>query len=177
MKNNIKKILLLLGVSVAIIYLYTFLHESGHAIIGLIHGGKIIKFEVGMFACVEFINAKFTNIEYGIMKIFGIVFPVIIMYLSLILYKPKIKNTIYQMSHIMYYIVTTSSLIAPILVSIIYKFNKLTPGDDIVDFIYSTKSNPIVVAIIFTLIMIFNIFVLYKRGTIQKLIDLKKGEF
>ena len=44
------------------IYLYTFLHEGGHALVGIIYGGKIDRFVLGFDAHVTIHGAKFTQL-------------------------------------------------------------------------------------------------------------------
>ncbi len=172
--KKIKYVMTIIIISIIVIYFYTFLHESGHAIIALRHGGEITKFQLGLDANVEFMKTRFTDTTYAVMKIFGIIFPVIVMYFLLLIYNRNLKSKVYHLFYAMFCIMVTSSLITCIIIPVMFKMYNLTPGDDVVDFLYKYNVEPLYVSVTFLCIFIFNIFILFKRGIIDNLIKIKE---
>jgi len=152
-----------------LLYLYTFLHEGGHALVAIMCGGKICKFVLGLNAHVETTGASFTLFSEALFISMGVLLPVIFLIIVLAIYKPQIEYTFY---HIFYGILSlsiTSSLLAWVIIPFIALFTLPPTGDDVTRFLDITDLYPLTVLFTAVLIIVALVFLIYKKGLIGKL--------
>lgn len=81
MKTGIEKIITKIAAPLLIFfllaYLYTLLHEGGHALVGIIYGGRIDSFVLGFNAHVAIREANFTQIGESLFNSAGVLLPAI----------------------------------------------------------------------------------------------------
>jgi hypothetical protein len=75
--------------------LYAFLHEAGHAIIGLIYGGTIENFVFWNFnAHVSIVNADYSTFGLPLMNIAGLLLPFIVVVIAVSIYNKNNSSVI-----------------------------------------------------------------------------------
>ncbi|MDR2600239.1 MAG: hypothetical protein LBC73_08190, partial [Oscillospiraceae bacterium] len=126
-------------------FLYAFLHEAGHALVGLAYGGSIVNFVFWNFNAHVVINgAEYTAFGLALFHVAGLLLPILVYILALCFYNPKRKPVLY---HICYIIATVSliwSLASWVVMSFMSIFTIL-PGEDVWKFIDSTGFHPLLV--------------------------------
>ena len=65
------------------LYIYSFVHELGHSLIGILCGGRIAKLKIGLGAYVNIEGAKYTRATQSIEIAFGTLLPLIFMSIAL----------------------------------------------------------------------------------------------
>ena len=173
--KKIRDIVGVIIIATVVIFIYTFLHEAGHALVAIHYGETISEFNFGLKGHVTFFTSNMSDIDISIMKIAGLIFPLLIMYLTMIIYNKKITSKIYQLFYSMFCITTTSSMLSLVIVPILFKMYRLTPGDDVVDFLYKSKLEPLYVSWFSLGVFIFNIILLVKRGIFMNLVKIREG--
>lgn len=128
------------------IYLYTFLHEGGHALVGIIYGGKIDRFVLGFDAHVTIHGAKFTQLGESLFNLAGTLLPVICLVVALILYNRNIKNLVYHFIYAESTIMIIGSLIAWIAIPVISLFTAPPSYDDVSKFMEVSDLNPLLIS-------------------------------
>jgi len=127
--------------------LYTFLHESGHALLGLLFGAKITSFSVdfiGMSAHVG-LDAAFTPLQQSLVSLGGFGLPLTLVVIFLLL-APRRGNALLEWVKVLTAIVTISSLLAWVILPWIYLAGG-RPGDDSITFLVNTGLYPPVVSL------------------------------
>lgn len=118
-----------------ILYVYTFIHESGHALIGIISGGRIDEFVVGFNAHVRIIGAHYNNITLPLEQAFGVLLPIILALFLALAYNEKIKSEFYHLLNFLFYTGTMATLTAWIIIPILYFYGTAPVNDDVTKFI------------------------------------------
>lgn len=180
MNRKIKIIISYLPILVILLYFYTFLHECGHALIGIICGGKIDRFVLGFNAHISMSGASYTMFTEALMLLMGVSLPIIFLVIALIFYKPKIKNNYYHIIYGYLSLMITNSLLAWIIIPLISLFTLPPAGDDATRFLSITGLHPLIVMMTSLLLIILLVFLIYKRGLIRKIKEINnellKGE-
>ncbi|HWQ76074.1 MAG TPA: M50 family metallopeptidase, partial [Syntrophomonas sp.] len=86
MNQNFKTAISVLLFVPIYLLLYTLLHEGGHALVILAHGGKIDKFSLGLNAHVSSHGGEFTVFGTALNYIAGMLLPIIIGAIAISLY-------------------------------------------------------------------------------------------
>lgn len=85
-----RKVKYIISVSISMVlflFIYIFLHEGGHAIVGLACGGKIIEFVLGFKAHVAIAGAEYSTISESLLNAAGVLMPVSIAAIALLFYR------------------------------------------------------------------------------------------
>jgi hypothetical protein len=124
------------------VLLFTFFHESGHAILGLLFGAKITSFSVdfiGMSAHVG-LDAAFSPVQQALVSLGGFSLPLILT-ITFLLCAPLRSNMLVEWLKILSASVSISSLLAWIVLPWIYLTGG-RPGDDSITFLMVTGIYP-----------------------------------
>ena len=127
------------------LYIYTFLHEIGHAMVITYYGGTIVSFELGFNARVISYGANFTTFGAALNNAAGLLFPMIVGFLFILLYSPKVKEVCY---HICYLVMILSLICFAsiwVLVPVLSLYIEM-PHDDTMKFLETTGFDPLLVA-------------------------------
>ena len=71
-------IFIVLFVALFVFFTYTFLHESGHAIMGVLFGQSLTEFDISFWdfsAHVGMVGGELTGIQLAVQSVAGAVFP------------------------------------------------------------------------------------------------------
>jgi len=179
MKTGIEKNVLIKAIVIplilfSIIYLYTLLHEGGHALVAIIYGGRIESFVLGFSAHITQSGANFTRIGQSIFNSAGTLLPVFSLVVALKFYNRKVNNLIYHYIYAGISIAITSSLFAWVAIPIMSLFTAPPAGDDVSKFLEVSGLNPLLVSFIALLLIFLLALIIYKKGLYSKIIEYLK---
>jgi hypothetical protein len=122
---------------------YTFAHEAGHAVIGLLFGGKITSFSINFIDLSAHVglDGQFTNPQHALISAAGVSFPLIICITLLLLTRKKNEDILYTFKAI-FFLIAVNSLLAWIAIPIL-AISGRTIGDDSFNFLNYTHIPPL----------------------------------
>jgi hypothetical protein len=153
-------ILILFFILIFSILLYAFIHESGHAIPGLLFGGKIMSFSVGVNAHVG-MDGSFTPVQQAVFTLGGPLLP----FLSAIIFllsAPRRGNALLEWVKIFVATISITSLLGWVALPWFYLAGA-RPSDDSITFIVNTGIAPPLVSAGAALIFAGGLTVFLKR--------------
>lgn len=176
MKTVLRKLILqiagILLILFSIVYLYTLLHEGGHALVAIMYGGKIDNFVLGFNAHVTYSGVNFTQFGESLCNSAGVLLPTVILAIALIFYNRNIRNLIYHYIYALCTIMICSSFFAWVAIPLISLFTTTSAADDVTKFLRVSGLNPLLVSLI-SLILIFILeLTAYKKGLYSKFVEI-----
>jgi hypothetical protein len=141
------KVLVLMGVTLFVAFLYTFLHESGHALVGVLAGGSVSAFSINFFDLSAHVglNGSLTPAQAIVNNLAGVGLPLLV-WLVFIAMVPKRANFALECLKVAGSLVFLSTLLAwvglPLLV-----WAGQAPSDDVVNFLNNSGVHPLVVTV------------------------------
>ena len=148
MKQYLKTVLCFLLFLPTWFLLYAFLHEAGHALVGIAYGGTIESFVFWNFdAHVVIVNPEFTVFGESLMHIAGFLLPLVICVLAIGFYNEKVKFIGY---HICYFLASSSivgTMVFNATLAVFSLFIVISPREDMIGFLNTTGFHPLVVAL------------------------------
>jgi hypothetical protein len=126
---------------------YTTLHEGGHALAGLVFGGRIREFDLNFFnlgAHVS-IDGEFNRSQDAIINESGAGLPLLV-WMVLILALPKKGSPLVQWTKFISTAGILCSLLAWIVIPLLYLQDRAPFGDDVTKFLFNTGLPPLGVA-------------------------------
>ena len=150
MKTTPAKNLLIGAIVISLLMLalltYTFLHESGHALVGLMFGGKITSFNVNFFNLAAHVGVygSFIPSQQGWISSAGVGLPLLVLAVLLIIL-PKQGATVLEWFKLIAGMATINSLLAWIVVPIL-TFSGQVISDDSANFLRYTQLPPLFVS-------------------------------
>ena len=150
--------------TIALLYVYTFLHEGGHALVGVLYGGTIEKFVLGLNAHVRISGASFTPFGAALFHAAGVLLPVMILVIALAVYKTSHKNIHYHLFHGLFGFGIIGSLFAWIAIPVMAMFSEPPAGDDVTKFLQTTGIHPVMVILATAAVMAIMLFWIVKLG-------------
>ncbi|HHW13055.1 MAG TPA: hypothetical protein GXX33_08660 [Firmicutes bacterium] len=173
-----RKILVLMAVFIgfcSLIYLYTFLHEGGHALVAMLGGGKVEEFVLGVNAHVRVSGTAFTPFWEALFHAAGVLLPVIILLMALLFYRPQIKKGFYHVFYIAIWLCITGSLWAWVVIPLVTLFATGPAYDDTIKFLRVTGFHPLIVASAAILMMGMLFLLAKKKGLFKKTGELMRS--
>ena len=145
--ERLKQAAILLLILLMAALLYTTLHEGGHALAGMAFGGRIADFNVNFFNLGAHvgIDGNFTIKQQAVINIAGAALPVLIWFI-LMLVLPKKADMVLQWIKVIFTMAFLNSLLAWIVIPILYLSNTAPPSDDVTRFISRHGLPPLAVA-------------------------------
>ena len=153
-----------LGLGIAT-FLYIIVHETGHLIVMLSAGATVTDFSI-MFSHVSAVGGKYTDGSEMWLNANGAVLPLVVSYAAMLFYNRKHETAFYR---IIYFLVTSvpiGSLLAWVIIPLLYMAGKAPAGDDVTKFLNTfTKYCPAyVTSIIALLLMAVGIYLIVTLG-------------
>jgi hypothetical protein len=159
-------------IALFVFFLYAFLHEAGHAIIGLLLGQALTEFNVSFWnfgAHVGMAGDELTQTQLAIRSAAGATLPLLIwvIFLSLV---PRKTNFFLETLKLISSMAVVNTLLAWIVLPVFF-INGKAPSDDVTNFLRYSQMPP--------LLLIFTAIILYLGGWIFFLskIDGLRNEF
>jgi len=172
--TGIMKTAIVLLIFISLIYLYTLLHEGGHALVAIMHGGRIDNFVLGFNAHVTHSGANFTRVGESLHNSAGTLLPAAIFAVALIFYNRNVNSFIYHCIYGGFSIMIPGSLLAWVAIPLMSLFTAPPAGDDVSRFLDVSGINPLLVSLIALLLIFLFVFVSYKKGLYAKIMEYLK---
>ena len=159
---------LLLPTALASALLYIILHEFGHVIVLWFAGADITDFSV-LSAHVSYNGGVWTNTSDRWMHLNGALFPLVIATAYMLLYRRNVTNRFYHVFSVFFVLMPIASLLAWVLIPILYMLGQAPEGDDVTKFLYNfCFDHPAyLVSIGSVAVMIGCIYTAVKKGIIE----------
>ena len=146
-------------------FVYAFLHEAGHAIVGIAYGGTIENFVFwNLNAHVSIVGANYGEHGRALMLAAGVLFPRVIFVIVIGLYSSKIKFPGY---HLCYFTAVLSLVAGAFWAWVVLPIRSLftiLPPEDALNFLDTTGFHPILVALMFFILIGAFVFFAHSRG-------------
>ena len=157
----LNSVLIILFVSVFVLFLYTFLHEAGHALAGWLFGQSLTEFDASFWdlsAHVRLSGGNLTQLQLAVQSAGGVILPLIVwvIFISLVLRKSSfILETLKLISSM----VVVNTLLAWIVLPILYLLGR-APSDDVTNFLNYSHMPPMLLS--FTAVVLYaNCWILF----------------
>ena len=153
MRQHLKS-LICIALFLPIWFLLTaFLHESGHALVGMAYGGRIERFVFWNFgAHVRIVGGRFTPFGLAFMHMAGPLLPFLFCIMAVAFYNKNIKFAGYHICYLAGAITPAASNMFMAVLSVRSFFAVMPLGEDIIHFLNTTGFHPIIVALCILLI-------------------------
>lgn len=157
--------------------LYIFFHELGHLIVMISAGVTITEFSI-LGAHVSGIGGTYTTASAAMMNVNGALLPVVLSFLYTIFYQRKCRNTFYRIFSYLVAITPIASLLAWVMVPVLYLQGKAPIGDDITKFLDHTAEffPPLAVSLVATAVIAAGGILVWKKGLLKNFQEAIKGE-
>jgi hypothetical protein len=144
--------LILIGLFILlfVVFTYTFLHEAGHALIGLLFGETLTEFSVRFWdlsAHVNMMGGELTQAQMAIQAVAGVGLPlsIWILFISLV---PRNPGFILRMLKLLASMMVLNTLLAWIVIPVLYIFRSAPASDDVTHFLQSSGIPPLLLALV-----------------------------
>jgi hypothetical protein len=147
--TNVQKILLSLFILLFVFFLYTFLHEAGHALAGALFGQSLTEFDISFWdfsAHVEMIGSTLTQSQLAIQAVAGVSLPLLVWGLFIRLVPRKAGFTLEALKLISSMLVL-NTLLAWIVIPLLDIVGKAPPSDDVTHFLRFSQIHPLLLTI------------------------------
>lgn len=159
--------------------LYTFLHEGGHALFGMLFGGKLTEFNINFidFSAHVSMDSDFSPLQQAVVSAAGISLPILVWAVSMILLPVK-SNPIVQWFKILFSLGTVNTLLAWMIIPFLYLSGN-APGDDSTTFLTITGLPPLLVSCVALLVYLGGWLLFFWRtggwGGIREIVQDQSG--
>lgn len=158
------------------ILLYIVLHEAGHCIVAVSCGATITEFSI-LPAYMSYSGGNFTDLSYLWFDANGVVFPLILSYFHMLLYRAGIKNRIYRIMSFLCALMPAGSLLAWVVFPIAYSNGYVfAEGEDTMKFLYifSSAHNPLWVSAAAVILIAVSVILSVKKGILHNFLEVRK---
>ena len=162
MKEKLSIVFYLCASLIIFLLLYTFLHEFGHALVGVASGGKITAFKLGIGAYVRIEGASYNSFSLPFMNAFGAVFPYLCILIAISFYHKIAVNNFMQMLLFLVSISISFSLLPWVVIPFLYPKGKAPLNDDVTKFMMNSHLSPWVVSLTAIVLISFLLFITIK---------------
>ena len=143
------RIALILFIGLFVFFMYTFLHEGGHAIAGLLFGQSLTEFDVSFWdfsAHVGLVGSELTETQLAVKAMTGAVLPLIVwaVFISLVARK---SNFVLEVMILISSMTIVNTLLAWIVLPILFFLEK-APPDDVTNFLRHSQMPPLLLTFV-----------------------------
>ena len=147
-------------------FVYAFLHEAGHALVGIAYGGTIERFVFWNFnPHVVIVGANYSQIGKPLMNVAGILLPILISVIAISFYNLKIKFAGY---HLCCFTAILSLVLGAfagwVIIPIRSLFTLSVMHEDMVRFSYNAGFHPVLVSLMGLFLIGAFTFFAHKKG-------------
>jgi len=160
---------------IAYLYIYTFLHEMGHGLIGMLAGGSIDRLVLGLNARVYISNANYNKFTLPLMNIMGMLLPYLVFLVISLFYNKNYQPILYKIFHGISVIGILGSLVPWVVIPVISLFDTPPPGDDVTHFLENSWLYPLIVSFAGLLLLGLFFLVAKKKGILENYFNLVKS--
>ena len=166
MNLKVKKILSLFASILILIPLYVALHEGGHALTAVLCGARITQFRI-LGAYMAYEGGIFTSLTLSLFHISGMLLPALVSILYSLAYRGRIESIFYRIFSFLFILIPTGSILAWVIVPILYLLGQAPQTDDAAKFIDSSDLSPWVVLLGAILLFACCLFLAWKKKIVQ----------
>lgn len=167
MNEKAKLLLQLLAAAGIEILVYIFLHESGHALIAVCCGAKIVSFQI-IGASVTSIGGTYTVFTQSLLSLAGMALPLFIsVCYMLFVYRNNKTNQFYRLFSMFFSLFPVITLLAWVFVPFAYLAGDTTNPDDVIQFLNASALHPLLVVFLSLVLFCGLIFLSWKKGLLQ----------
>ena len=166
-----QQVITLLVVLLATLVLYTFLHESGHALLGLLFGGKLTAFSINFWdlSAHAGLSGEFTDLQRSLISLAGVSLP-LLAWLIFLIVAPKKGDTVLEWFKLAGSMAVLNTLLAWIVIPFLYLAGR-APADDCTNFLRVSGAQPLFVSGLALLVYLYGwVLLLNKFGGVRGLI-------
>jgi hypothetical protein len=144
--QSIARVAVVAFVALFVLLAYTFFHETGHALVGILFGGTITAFDLSFWDLTAHvgIEGEFTPEQRGITSLAGVGLPFIV-WAAIVSFSPRGINPLLSLLRIVGSLAVINSLLAWIVLPLMYT-RVPVPGDDSINLLSHTGAHPILVS-------------------------------
>ena len=149
-----KIVLIVLFVSVFVFFLYTFLHEAGHALAGWFFGQSLTEFDASFWdlsAHVRLSGGDLTQMQLAIQSAAGVLLPLLVWAIFIRLV-PRKGSFLLESLKLIASMVVVNTLLAWIVLPILFLFGR-APSDDVTNFLTYSQMPPLLLS--FTALILY----------------------
>lgn len=145
--RRIQKFFLFLILALFCLFLYTFLHEGGHALAGVLAGAELTGFNINFldFSAHVSLAGELTQAEKAVNAVAGVGLPLSV-WLVFILAVPRRTNFALESIKLAGTMMFLSTLLAWVVLPLVYRSGDF-PADDVTDFLIHSGAAPLGVAL------------------------------
>ena len=141
-------LVLVLFVFLFVFFMYTFLHEGGHAIVGLLFGQSLTEFDISFWdlsAHVGMTGAELTQSQLAIRAVAGAGQPLLawILFISIV---PRKASFTMEILKLLSSMTVVNTLLVWIVLPVLFLLGK-APSDDVTNFLRYSQMPPILLAV------------------------------
>ena len=150
-----------LFVALFVFFLYTFLHEAGHAITGLLFGQSLIEFSMHFWdlsAHVSMVGGELTQAQLAIQSVAGAALPLLswVIFISLL---PRKASFTLEILKLISSMAVINTLLAWIILPALFLLGK-APSDDVTHFLHYSQIPPLFLMCV-ALVLYIGLWVLF----------------
>jgi hypothetical protein len=132
-----------------VFFMYTFLHEGGHALMGLLFGRSLAEFDISFWdlsAHVHMVGGQLTESELAVQAVAGAGLPLLIwaIFISLV---PRKTNFTLEALKLLSSMVVVNTLLPWIILPILFLLEQ-APPDDVTNFLRHSQMPPILLTFV-----------------------------
>jgi hypothetical protein len=164
---------LILALFFLMLTLYTFLHEGGHALLGLLFGGRVHTFSVNFFNLSAHvgIDGTFSSLQQALISAAGVSLPVLVCMLFILLV-PRRGEPVISWFAVAFFMSAVNALLAWVVIPVLSLLGQ-TPSDDSYNFLNVTHLPPLLVtAAALAVYLACGVLFLRKMGGAQAIVRL-----
>lgn len=164
MNTSKKKRIMVIVSAITTLIVYIVLHELGHCIVAVSCGATITEFSI-LNARMNYVGGNFTDWSDLWFNANGALFPLIISYVYMLVYRDKRENMFYRIISWCVVLVPVTTLLAWVVIPFLYMAGNAPVGDDVTKFLYNFGSshNPIIVSVTAVLLIVSAVVIMVKR--------------
>jgi hypothetical protein len=151
----VRPIFLSLFVILFVFFIYTFLHEAGHAIVGLAVGQSLTEFNVSFWdfsAHVDMSGGELTQSQLAVQAAAGVTLPLLV-WAVFIRPVPRKASFILETLKLISSMVVLNTLLAWIVIPVLYISEKAPASEDVTNFLNYSHLPPLLLT--FTVLMLY----------------------
>lgn len=171
MGKKTKNFLLVFASAVLALIIYILLHELGHLIVMVSAGATINDFSI-VTAHVSATGGEYTNLSDLWLNANGALLPVFTAYIYMFFYKSKSEKSFYRIFSYMIALMTTASMLAWLIIPVMYMGENAPVNDDVTKFMYnfSHDFHPLIVSAVAAMIIGIGVVLMIKKRIIHNFI-------
>ncbi len=161
-----KVILSALASVFCVLPLYILLHEGGHALTAVLCGARVTRFSI-LDASMSYEGGTFTAASSSLLNAAGMLLPVLLSVVYMLTYRKGAISIPYRIFSFMFLLVPVCSVLAWVIVPVLYLAGKAPQNDDVTKFINHSGLSPWAVLTASILLFVFCLFLAWKKKIIQ----------